>query len=527
LSQYCYVIVWDPERPKTKLDANTVAELKRDVAHEIVVEYCKRNELFYEMSAFYSNNGDHTSNIENLLISVSDEIDRYADEEKWYKTVADHYAAKTFNELSQENKDIFFMTVKENLELMKDTLEEYLELISNDMHLGEQQGKIKGQAELLKAILEYAEDRNGNVFTKFLSFDKPLSEAALFPAIRGKDLSPEQQYMKDSNDSYKAVYKPYAKTVKESFDTIKEYELLYRDFPKQNEALRERVALFIEVLREYRKTVNERKADLGGIDFVDMERAAIDILRHKDIADRLRKRYKYILIDEYQDTNDIQETLVRLICRKDPGNVFRVGDIKQSIYGFRSAKPSLMKEILKNAEDDEKIVFHENFRSSDIIIRFNNIIYSILMNIGGFSDTFSDEIDKASTILQNKKDNKEKCEIHLLDLSVEGEKRPVREDRIDEAYYIVDRIRKMREISQKRKEETKDEWSGLDEKKQKEWLYDHGIYADWKDYVILVRKHDHKTVMENAFRALDVPMFYIINKGYYDDVAVQTVISWL
>ncbi|MBR3226984.1 MAG: UvrD-helicase domain-containing protein, partial [Erysipelotrichaceae bacterium] len=225
--------------------------------------------------------------------------------------------------------------------------------------------------------------------------------------------------------------------------------------------------------------------------------------------------------------NDIQETLVRLICRKDPGNVFRVGDIKQSIYGFRSAKPSLMKEILKNAEKDEKIVFHENFRSSDIIIRFNNIIYSTLMNIEGFSDTFSDEIDKASTILENKKANREKCEIHLLDLSVEGEKRPVREDRIDEAYYIVDRIRKMREVSQKRKEETKDEWSGLDEKKQKEWLYDHGIYADWKDYVILVRNHDHKTVMENAFRALDVPMFYIINKGYYDDVAVQTVISWL
>ncbi|MBR3228180.1 MAG: UvrD-helicase domain-containing protein, partial [Erysipelotrichaceae bacterium] len=138
LSQYCYVIGWDPERPKTILDANTVAELKREVAHEIVVEYCKRNELFYELSAFYSNNGNHTGNIENLLISVSDEIDRYADEEKWYRTVADHYEAKTFDELSQENKDIFFMTVKENLELMKDTLEEYLKLISNDLHLGEQ-----------------------------------------------------------------------------------------------------------------------------------------------------------------------------------------------------------------------------------------------------------------------------------------------------------------------------------------------------------------------------------------------------
>ena len=75
------------------------------------------------------------------------------------------------------------------------------------------------------------------------------------------------------------------------------------------------------------------------MDFSDIEHMAIAILRDDEIAGELRERYKYFFIDEYQDTNYIQEALISRISRKD--NVFKVGDVKQSIYRFRQAEPGI------------------------------------------------------------------------------------------------------------------------------------------------------------------------------------------
>lgn len=144
-------------------------------------------------------------------------------------------------------------------------------------------------------------------------------------------------------------------------------------------------ALAIDVQEEF---MAQKKA-AGFIDFSDMEQYAWTILQHSDAADALRERYQVILIDEYQDTNDLQEAIIQSIAR--PNNVFRVGDIKQSIYRFRQARPELMKHHLEHAgEMDEVIAMQENYRSSAMLISFVNRFFEQLMNIEGMPSQFSD-----------------------------------------------------------------------------------------------------------------------------------------
>ena len=92
-----------------------------------------------------------------------------------------------------------------------------------------------------------------------------------------------------------------------------------------------------------------KKQSQGVIDFGDMEQYALRILRKEEIAEEYRNKYEEIMIDEYQDSNLIQETLLTQISRVNRGkyNVFMVGDVKQSIYRFRLSRRSCSWKSMK------------------------------------------------------------------------------------------------------------------------------------------------------------------------------------
>ena len=140
---------------------------------------------------------------------------------------------------------------------------------------------------------------------------------------------------------------------------------------------------FIRLLEEFERRYTEKKRDRRVLDFSDMEHGAVRILRKPDAADTLRRRFKFIFVDEYQDTNRIQEALISSVARKD--NVFRVGDIKQSIYRFRQAEPSIFEEAYKTFSDTASgaglaIDLGKNFRSNDATIRYINKVFTEIMD---------------------------------------------------------------------------------------------------------------------------------------------------
>lgn len=145
------------------------------------------------------------------------------------------------------------------------------------------------------------------------------------------------------------------------------------------------------------------KRDGGLLDFSDLEHLCLQLLSTRDengnmvpseVALELRDQFKEVMVDEYQDTNGVQEAIVNLVSRKD--NRFYVGDVKQSIYRFRMADPTLFLAKYKTYDRDlnaveRRIDLAKNFRSDANILRFTNFVFRQIMTEAAAELTYGDE----------------------------------------------------------------------------------------------------------------------------------------
>ena len=158
------------------------------------------------------------------------------------------------------------------------------------------------------------------------------------------------------------------------------------------ELCREPVQELIRLTRQFIETFSEKKRQKNIVDFTDMEHFALEILvkkedgeiRYTQAADEFSDRIEEILIDEYQDSNYVQELILTSISRTDPPNLFMVGDVKQSIYRFRLARPELFMEkyetYTKEESEHQKIELHQNFRSRKSVLDSVNFFFYQLMH---------------------------------------------------------------------------------------------------------------------------------------------------
>ena len=158
--------------------------------------------------------------------------------------------------------------------------------------------------------------------------------------------------------------------------------------PKEEEVLAELKNLVFE----FEKIYKNKKREENYLDFSDMEHEFIKLLENDDLVEKLQKQFKYIFFDEYQDSNDIQNYIVDKL--KNKNNLFFVGDVKQSIYGFRNARPELFLEKLESYEKDSdsvRINLSKNFRTDKDLIDFNNYIFDRLMTKKNSDISYKDD----------------------------------------------------------------------------------------------------------------------------------------
>ena len=123
-------------------------------------------------------------------------------------------------------------------------------------------------------------------------------------------------------------------------------------------------ALIFDAFLDFDTRYNERKAATGALDFNDLERRSIELLkRDPDVQDRVKKQFRQIMLDEFQDINEQQAELIRLIRGDDV--FFAVGDVNQSIYGFRHAQPAIFNRYRAEIKASGKHLTQllDNFRS--------------------------------------------------------------------------------------------------------------------------------------------------------------------
>ena len=134
---------------------------------------------------------------------------------------------------------------------------------------------------------------------------------------------------------------------------------------------------FVPVFRAY----ENKKRGRCAIDFDDMLIYAFEILKHSPLLlNDLRKKYVYILVDEFQDTNPLQYEILKLLASSKDQNFFAVGDDDQSIYGFRGAIPSVMKNFLNDFKNAETVLLDINYRCHPEIIKISGQLISFNKN---------------------------------------------------------------------------------------------------------------------------------------------------
>lgn len=139
----------------------------------------------------------------------------------------------------------------------------------------------------------------------------------------------------------------------------------------------------IRLVEDFHRRYAEKKLRKNLLDFSDIEHFALEILENQDVCAEYRARFRFIFIDEYQDSNAVQDALIRRICR--PDNLFMVGDVKQSIYKFRLAEPELFIEkylSYRTGRSPESCALdlNSNFRSKAGIIDLVNRVFSRVMH---------------------------------------------------------------------------------------------------------------------------------------------------
>ncbi|MBQ3370115.1 MAG: helicase-exonuclease AddAB subunit AddA [Mogibacterium sp.] len=240
-----------------------------------------------------------------------------------------------------------------------------------------------GIPEMYEAKLSAQENAAADIYDALRS-GRPAAEviAAIgsFPSTRLVATKAQKEAYEGIKEQVDALRKPLKKEID---DFIKRYMI-----PDLDTRLAEMNATYgytlyyLRMLEEFERRYDAKKREKRVIDFADMEHIAVRILKNDEAADTLRKRFKYIFVDEYQDTNNIQENLISRVAR--PDNVFRVGDVKQSIYKFRQAEPEIFERLYSRYiagtdADGIAIDLGRNFRTNDATIRYINHVFSDIM----------------------------------------------------------------------------------------------------------------------------------------------------
>ncbi len=259
-------------------------------------------------------------------------------------------------------------------------------------------------------------------------------KSARLPVVRGVSSDGKMNFYKESRSDFHKELKKLG----EEYYSYKEEDL--KTALLGTAKVLESLSIFMNT---FERRFKEEKRRRRMITFADMERLALALLWDREhdapteLARSMQEAYDEIYIDEYQDTNEIQDKIFTLVSKEN--NRFNVGDIKQSIYAFRGAEPTIFSELLDNrpkytSEEESpavKIYLSENFRSSAEILSFCNVIFEKLMN----ADVPKYGEDERLNCGSGK--HAELPEVHLIPkLSAEDEE----EDTLHEAEFVASKI---------------------------------------------------------------------------------------
>ena len=377
VKKYHYMLNLDANL--TIIDSSIISKLKKDILNEIFDhKYQENNEKFNNLITSFCNKND--KQIKNIILSLDSKLELLSNKEEYLNNYINNYYSK-------ENLNKLFNEYTNNL----------LDKINT----------IKGLLE----DIQYETD--SSFYEKYYNGLLPLLNAKTYEEIKSS-LDLPKVTNRNSTPLGKEIKANISSIIKE----IKEATI----FSKQaliNQVIntKDDVEIIINIIIELTNKINAFKNENSSYEFNDISKFAINLIKeNENIKNELKYHYKEIMIDEYQDTSDIEEEFINLI---ENDNVYMVGDIKQSIYRFRNANPNIFKDkydLYKDGTKGIRIDLNKNFRSREEVLSSINNIFNYIMDNKIGNANYKDEhnliFGNQTFNIEGKNNNNNKLEIY-------------------------------------------------------------------------------------------------------------------
>ena len=514
IHSFYYVIDLDPSF--SVLTDETQATLMRERAlQEIEGEFLENDDQAF--IAFYENfAGDRSAeSARDLLLDLYNYAMAKPDYRDWLKSLPTQYEIgddvthsklwqksikpyilTTFSDLKEKLEQLLATAAMETKELakVKDSFQLFDKCLQNYLASIESDENYDKQRELLRSCLFTS-------FRKSSKWDEDLLDFYEECVELKKDAS-EQVFT-----SFTSFY---------ATDEKEQIALLNKGHQIMTAIVKAELAL-IERFDQLKRAENL-------VDYSDMEQFAYQILSQDTSNSQMARsfyqtKFKEILVDEYQDINPLQERILQLIKKDGQNNLFMVGDVKQSIYGFRQAEPSLFLHKYQEAakdenKQDERILLSANFRSTKPVIKLVNQVFDHVLttDFGGIdyqkegqlvlgANYYPEKLPQASELIYSEKDGQD------------GSTNTEDEDEIDSAEIamVINRIKQFKnENLQVYDTQTKEKRN-----------------FKYSDIAILTRSRSDNLAIMQEFAKNDIPLLVTDAKNYFQTLELTIVLNYL
>ncbi len=510
VNNYFYEIDMDPS---FRLGTNgELKMLSENVFTDLLSSYLEDGDEDFKFLADAYINGRRTDALRDMVFELYEKAQSFAWPEEWYADASRLYQVESVEELNDS-----------------DIIAEVLKI--TDIYLQDLVEKLR---RIVSLYTSDCDSKDKTIFTTELTMLNNVLDATSYQekysAINGADFSTrfaskgtclnddELAFAKEHRDNYKKIIS----TLKEDYYSMP-LEEIYQDIL----VVKRQVNALIDFTKAYSEALLAEKKKRNIYSFNDIEHMALEILRVKDskehekrpVAIELSNHFKEIMVDEYQDSNELQEQILTAICNGN--NYFTVGDVKQSIYAFRQASPALFIDKLYSYPTDDsgnsiRIDLDKNFRSRKQVLEFTNQVFEPLMqmDVGGVKYD-----DKAALKLGDESFIGSESDYESEILIATHNTDDMRELEIEnsdelEALTIAKRIKELKQA------DFQVSFKEDDERKLRPMKY--------SDVVILMRGlKGHSDKFIATLKELGIPAYVAEEKGFFDREEVDTVLSML
>ncbi len=457
------------------------------------------------------------------IISLSNFLEGVVSRESWYeRAIQLSVTASPFaSGLGEEQKQI----VAGRLKSIVNQLQQAKNLYENELPGGEWAGKL--EESHIKPVIRCVE------FFEAGDWEKCADGIRNF--ARPKTYKP-----KELPETVAELIRKRVKKALDAFEKLSELAVLNPDYlDRVGGAVSLQTRVLVELVKKFDQLYSQAKKTVNCLDFADLEHYALKLLVDDNSQDEklspsttaltLRQKYKYIFVDEYQDINPVQQAILDMLSAG--GNIFVVGDVKQSIYAWRGAEPEIFLERLKPASvasEGVRVDLNANFRSAKGVLDFVNKVFARIMT-ASFAKIDYDESAELKPAAESESE-KGIVEFHILDEQGEDENLQREEEpevmeenedvfssRQRQAAMIARRIRKMVGA-----ETSKPEFQIYDKQRRKK----RGV--EYRDIVVLMRSLAKKANdYVEIFRLAGVPVSCQATAGYFEATEITDILCLL